>query len=185
MSEFLLQSKADGRQYWVTPLTPDNSDSQKVIGYSMTLADEANTGQLNQQRVFVLNNDDPLAVNLDDLEARVRNEMTVQVPGFFPGGGVLIEFLPVDNNTWQVYGEVSGRVAYRIEVQIDQRVKPQIVALNDDGSENGQINGSSDTPSPTQPTTSGQSHCAADLSQLSDNDLKQCLVEVAEEVGRR
>jgi hypothetical protein len=176
-SEFLLKSKSDGHLYWVTPLTARSSDSQLVTAYSLIRADEAHNGTFNGLRIYVLANDDPRVVNLEDLEARTRQAISEADPGFFAAQGTLVEFLPLDDENWQVYAELGGRVVYRITVPADARVRPQVTRL--DGFEEAPV-----SPSST-PSSQDGSNCAADLSALSNDQLASCLADIAEELKRR
>lgn len=179
-SEYQLLNTGDGRTYWVTPMKPRSSDDQVLGAYSVIPADEATSGSLNTLDIHVLDDGDPRAVNLDDLEARVRSSVSQENAGFFPAGGRLAEFLPLNGETWQVYAEIGGRVQYRITVPTDSRLRPIVTSL--DSIENG--------PPPTDevPPSSGTpdvSACAGDLSSLSDAQLAQCLSALAEELERR
>jgi hypothetical protein len=70
-ADFLLKSKEDGRLYWVTPLTPNTSDSQLTIAYSVIPADRMQSGQLNDLVVYVMNDDDDRVTDFDRLESNV------------------------------------------------------------------------------------------------------------------
>jgi hypothetical protein len=174
--DYLLRSKTDNRLYWVTPMKSNKSDSQLVIAYSITPADSAADGRLNEQKVYVLNDDDPRIVNLDDLEARTREALISADPGFYSGRGKLVEFLPASDGDWQVYGEVGGRVVYRILVPADSRVTPTVVSLDS----------SSPAPGGTTPTEPGTDKgCGADTKSLTDKQLAECLADFANELKDR
>lgn len=178
-SEFLLKSKKDGHLYWVTPLTARASDSQLVTAYSLIRADKANKGTFNALRIYVLASDDPRAVNLDDLEARTRQAISDENPGFFSAKGKLVEFLPLDDKSWQVYAELGGRVVYRITVPTDSRIRPQVTSL-----ENFDETPSKDgTNSPNQ--GGNATSCNSDLNKLSNPELVSCLSDVANEMKSR
>lgn len=179
-SEFLLKSQSDGHLYWVTPLTARGSDSQLVTAYSLVRADKARYGDFNAMRIHVLANEDPRVVNLDDLEARVRQAISDDNPGFFAAKGKLVEFLPLDDKSWQVYAELGGRVVYRITVPADSRIRPEVTSL--DGIDETPAEGDDSSPSQGE---QGASSCAADLSKLSDKDLASCLSDIAGELESR
>jgi len=173
-SEYQLRDKSTGRVYWVTPMIPRGGDSQSLAAYTVISADEATEGSLNEQRIYVLPDDDPRAVNLEDLEARTRDALNREDPGFYAAKGKLVEFLPLSSDSWQVYAELSGRVVYRIEVPTDARIEPKVFSLTSSSSE--------DDPDGTQDQASA---CVEDLSALDDKDLAQCLSDIADELNSR
>jgi hypothetical protein len=180
-SEFLLRSTVDGRLYWVTPLTARSSDSQIVSAYSLIPADEATFDEVNDLRVYVLQAEDPRLVNFDDLEARVRQAISSENPGFFGAGGTLVEFLPLDDSSWQVYAELGGRVVYRITVPMDSRISPVVTSL--DGIDEAAVEDAQ--PGSTDQGDPAGSSCAADLSSLDNEQLLSCLSAIADELDRR
>jgi hypothetical protein len=167
-SNYLLKSKEDGRLYWVTPMTPQSSDSETIIAYSIIPADELSSGTLNEQAVYVLNDNDPLRVNLETLLARVESAVRSEDPGFFTGSsaGQIVEFLPVSATQWQVYAEIRGFVKYLIDINIDEEIKPQVIDL-----ETG--TGGEDGPTCDDPTS------------LDDAQLAACLVQLTQELQER
>jgi len=173
-SEYLLRNKTDGRVYWVTPLKQRSGDNQRIVAYSIIAADSVVSGELNQLRVYVLNDDDPRVASLSDMDASVRDAMNIKRPSFFDEGtgGYLAEFLPLDDKTWQVYAELNGRVVYRIVVPVDVDIKPTIYEINPiDSEEEGE-----------NPTLSA---CVEDLKSLDDVNLAKCLGDVADEFESR
>jgi hypothetical protein len=169
-SEYLLRDRTSGRLFWVTPLTPRGSASQLLISYSITSADETSTGGLNPQRVYVLSDNDPRIVNMDDMQARVSQAIRDQSPGFFTGDqpGKISEFLPVTTTKWQAFAELNGRVVARIEVPSDSRIKPTVESL--DGSS---------TEAPTTAT------CTQDQKTLDKKQLSDCIAQFARELAGR
>ena len=177
-SEFLLRNKVDDRVYWVTPMKPRSSDDQVLGAYSVVAADETTYGSLNDMDIYVLPDNDPRAVNLDDLEARVKEAISRSNPGFFSvDGSRIAEFLPLNDETWQVYAEISGRVVYRVTVPTDSRIRPTVASLD---TVDGEV---------TEPGTPtglvGESACVDNLSTLSDKQLAQCLSDIAKELSVR
>jgi hypothetical protein len=162
-SEYLLRDKKTNRLYWVTPMKPRGSDNEVLVAYSVTPADQATTGSLNQQNIYVLPDGDPRAISISSLEASTRNALQEAEPGFLPAGGKLAEFLPLNDTTWQVYAEINGRVAYRIIVPIDASVKPTVTSLNQNNPPTSTNPGSGSSGSTTQ---SAASACVPDLSTL-------------------
>lgn len=185
-SDYLLRSKEDRRTYWVTPLKPRGTDSQLLVAYSVTPADEVKSGSLNRQTVYVLPDEDSRIVNLDDLEARVSQAIRDANPGFYSGDnpGRLVEFLPVSEDTWQVYAELGGRVVYRITVPTDARVRPTVAALDSsvDGAETEQPSGSQP---PDEGDTSPSINCGKPVAELTNAELASCLAQLADENARR
>jgi hypothetical protein len=171
-SEYQLRDKATGRIYWVTPMKPRGSDDRVLAAYAVTPADEATKGSLNEQRIYVLPDGDVRAVNLDDLESRTRQAISETGKDFFSSGGQLAEFLPIGRGMWQVYAELNDRVAFRIAIPSDSRIKPTITDLDDP--EDG-LTGESVM----------DSACKEDLRRLSDKDLVRCLSDAADELEAR
>ncbi len=175
-TNFLLKNKTDGRLYWVTPLKPASTDSQTLVAYSVTPADEMTSGQLNQQRIYVMNDGDNRIVNLDDLENVVTDAVRTADPGFFTGDspGRIVEFLPVSDTEWQVFAEVGGRVKYRIDVSVGARMGTKLFLVDDgEAKEEGKVN------KPSQAAT-----CDTP-SSLSDAELARCIGQLADELKKR
>lgn len=172
-SNYLMKSEEDGRLYWVTPLKPQSAKSQTLIAYSVTPADEVSAPVLNHQAVYVLNEDDERVVNLDDMLARVTDTVRDQYPGFFTGKnpGTIAEFLPVSDTQWQVFAEVSGRVKFRIDVNVNARITPKVINV--------------DTGEEVEPSDPDQVVTCDDPSSLSDSQLAACLVLLSGELQTR
>ena len=181
-SNYLLKDPEDGRLYWVTPLKPRSTDSQTLIAYSVTPADITSAGELNEQKVYVLSDDDPRVVNLDNLEATVIDAVRTSDPGFFTGDtpGRIVEFLPVSDDAWQVFAEVNGRVKYRIDVSIGATIKTTVV-LVDGGSESPVP---TDTADPSDPSGEVVITCD-DPAVLTDTQIANCIAELASELQQR
>lgn len=176
-ADFLLKSKADGRLYWVTPMKPSNTDSQTLVAYSVTPADELTEGRLNQQRVYVLNDGDSRIVNLNDLENAVTQAVAAADPGFFTGAennqGHIVEFVPTSDATWQVFAERGGRAVYRIDVSGGARLSTSVVNLDNSGVTN-------------QPTGSNAgTDCGGDIASLSEQQLVTCAKSFMDELATR
>lgn len=171
-SEYLLRDKDSGRLFWVTPLKPRSTDSQLLVAYSITPADEAGTGTLNEQKVYVLPDEDPRIVNVDDMEARVGEAIRNSNPGFFTGEkpGKISEFLPVTDTTWQAFAELNGRVVFRVVIPTDSKVTPTVQTLDSTG---------------TTPPASQTSVCTKPQGELSDQELADCISQFAKELAGR
>jgi hypothetical protein len=181
-TNYLMKNEGDGRLYWVTPLKPQSTDSQTLIAYSMIPADEVSSRMLNPQIVYVLNEDDPRVVNLDDLMARVTDAVRDANPGFFTGEnpGKIVEFLPVSDTEWQVFAEVQGRVKYRIDVEIGARITTRVVDIDTGETATGLPNSEEgNTGTPTEATG------CDDPSSLTDEQLADCLQALVEELNNR
>lgn len=172
-SEFLLRSVDDGRTYWVSPLTSRGSDSQQFVAYSVTPADSVAEGELNTQRIYVLNDGDARIATITRMENRIKTFLSAD-PGFYPAGGKVVEFLPLDGLTWQAYGEVNGMVKYVFTVPLDE--SSQITAVN-------LANGQAYTP-PQPGTGAGGSPCA-DFTKATRDQLRDCALRALEEDKRR
>ncbi len=177
-SEYLLRARTadpkdprNGRLFWVTPLTPKGSSSQVLVAYSITPADEATTGSLNQQSVYVLADDDPRLVNMDDMLQRVENSIKEDHPGFFTGtpaeAGTVSEFLPVGGQMWQAFAEQGGRVVFRVDVSADARIKPTVVQLDSVAGDRV------------------SSPCAMSPGSLNKQQLANCMTQFANELANR
>lgn len=171
-SEYLLRDKGTGRIYWVTPLKPRSTDSQLLVAYSLTPADEAGSGRLNKQLVYVLPDNDKRIVNVDDMEARVSQAIRDKEPGFFTGStpGKISEFLPIDATKWQAYAEINGRVTARITIPTDARITPTVESLD----------GSGTTPAP--PTVNV---CIKPAKDLTSAQLATCIKQFTDELAGR
>jgi hypothetical protein len=188
VSEYLLRSAVDGRLYWVTPLTP-NGDNELFVAYSVTPADQVNNGQLNRQKVYMLADNDPRMVNLDNLLADAKTYLSTEQPGFISAGGKIVEFLPTGSkkagdkgDEWQAYGEINGRVAYRLDLTATGWLTPTWVALEpkaDDSGSTGNGSGGNTTPTP------GAVNCGKPAKDLSQSDLVTCLQQFANELSHR
>lgn len=176
-TNFLLRNNSDGRLYWVTPLKPRSTDSQTLVAYSVTAADEMTSGQLNQQRVYVMNDGDNRIVNLDDLENVVTDAVRTADPGFFTGDspGRIVEFLPVSDTEWQVFAEVGGRVKYRIDVSVGARMGTKLF-LVDDGAEEETID---------EPNRPVENATCDDPSSLDNTELARCIGQLVDELEQR
>jgi hypothetical protein len=172
-SEFLLRSRDDGRLYRVSPLTSRGSDSQQFVAYSVTEADTVTDGVLNTQRVYVLNDGDPRIVTITRMENRIKTFLSAD-PGFYPAGGKVVEFLPLDATTWQAYGEVNGTVKYVFMVPLDESKRISAVNLADGA-----------PVTPAQPGGTGGTSPCADYSTATREQLRDCALKALEEDKRR
>lgn len=164
-SEYLLKSNANGHLYWVTPLTLSSSNSDLFVAYVTVRADTVTAGHLNPATLYVLNSNDNRVINIDNLEASARDFVSQQNPGFFSSGGSLIEYTPVDGNEWRAFGEINGRVVYRLDIAADNSVAPVLTNLETftgttPGSGKAQAN-------PTQV-------CGTPVAQLSQAQILTC-----------
>lgn len=182
VSDLLLKSKVDGRLYWVTPLKPNKTDSQTIVAYSMTPADTVISGQLNQQRVYVLNDGDLRSVNFNDLANAVTQAVAKSDPGFFTGDeenqGRIVEFVPTSSDSWQVFAERGGRAVYKIEVSGGQRMHTSVIAINEEVGTEGEL-----APETPQGETGGAS-CDSPAG-LTDTQIANCIQLLANELAAR
>jgi hypothetical protein len=199
-SEYLLKNAEDGRLYWVSPMTP-RGDSQLFVAYMITRADEVNSGSLNHSDVYVLDDSDPRQLTLDSLDNTVRQVVISQDPGFLNNAknpGSIVEYLPLDNTTWQVYGERGGVPVYVITIPVKNTViKPTIATITPEGlvlkpqevnlSQNGRQQGNQQQqPQPNQqPSPSGNADCGKAPGEMSEAELAGCLAQLANEAQRR
>ena len=128
--DYLLKSETDGHTYWVTPLTLASSQSQLFVAYAMVRADSVTSGQLNTFKVYTLAANDPRSTNVDQLEAMAKSFMVSNAGGFIPSGGQLIEFTPAQGDFWRAFGEINGRVIYRLDISANANETPILVSLD-------------------------------------------------------
>jgi hypothetical protein len=203
--EYQLRDKKTKRIYWVTPLKVRESTDQILVAYSVISADEVPAVDdpklsLNRHKLYVLPDMDVRAVNLERLETRVRSAIGDKDPAFFNTGGNVVEFLPLDAKTWQVYAEIRGWVKYRVTINANEGLEPEVVTL----AQNPGADGTGQTTTPTSdqsanptaqptggstvnPTTApGQpSACKPDLNGLSNEELAKCNSDLNDEVNER
>ena len=195
-ANYLMKDETDGRLYWLTPLKPQGSDSETIIAYSVIPADEASASKLNPQTVYVIGEEDPRFVNLDTLEGRVKSSLC-DVDTNFCGkqaNGNIIEFLPVTDTQWQVFGEINGQVKWRVDIGADERIEPRIVNVeptegNDESTGEtppGAVDPDTTEPdgSGSTPPSSGDVNCD-DPATLSDQQIANCLSALVDELNRR
>jgi len=169
-SDYLLRSASDGHTYWVTPLTLTSSQSQVFVAFAMVRADEVKSGKLNSFTLYTLANTDPRGqVNVDNLEASARNYVGQQDPSFFSAGGKLIEFTPTTGDSWRAFGELNGRVVYRLDISATNSVAPVLVNLD-----SYQPSGSGSGSKPL-----GLSYCGGDPAGLTHTQVAACIKELA------
>ena len=174
-AEYLLRDKKSGRLVYVTPLTLRSSTSEVFVAYSVTYADEVRAGNLNELSVYVLGHDDARLINIDQLAAEANDWMSRNAGMFKSNGGKLIEFTPIDGDTWRVFGEMGGNVVYQLDVSASHKVAPTLVSL--DAYSSAQTVPGASAPAGTT--------CKAELSSLDNASLSSCLKSVTDEVQKR
>ena len=148
------------------------------MAYEVVPADEVVDGELDPLTVYVLGDDDPRVVNLEQLVAGATDYLAGADPGLVASGGRIVEFLPVSGDVWQGYVEIEGRVVYRITLSYSDQVPVELVALEPR---------SGDTPPPasapglSDPTAG----CGGTPEELSDSQLVACIQAWAQELAGR
>lgn len=190
-SEYLLRDKDTKRLYWVSPMTP-RGDSQLFVAYARTPADTMSNGNLNTFSTYVLDDNDPRQVNLDTLDNTVKQVVGSQDPAFVSSGGRIVEYLPLDNTTWQVYAERGGQPVYVITIPRDEAIsKPTIGRILDNGTvlpSQAVTVGGSNTGQPNQttpPQGGSQVGCDKPVDTMSEPELASCMGKFADEYRRR
>lgn len=168
---FLLKSNKDGHTYIVTPMTLNSSNSQLFVAYGMVRADTVQAGKLNPLSIYVLATNDIRRINIDSLEASARDYLSQQVPGFFSSGGKLVDYTPTVGDVWRVFGEINGRVVYRLDISASNVLQPNLVSL-----ENFTGSGSS-SKAPSNAI------CGQPISGLSQAQIQQCVKLFAAQLG--
>jgi hypothetical protein len=171
VSEFMLQDQGSKKLYWVTPLRPHGSDSEQFVAYSITPADEGHAGRLNTTRVYVLPNNDPRVVNIPSMTARVKRALldAPSANSFFAGGGKIVEFLPVDANHWQAYGEMGNQVDFLFEIPTDRTKDVTVIELDTNGIP---VDEGSEVPTDNKDK---QQLCKKKVSDLTGEQLRVCI----------
>ncbi|MCA9309181.1 hypothetical protein KC973_02295 [Candidatus Saccharibacteria bacterium] len=173
-SEYLLKNKTTGRLEWVTPLTLRKSTSELFVAYAITPADVVDDGNLNQLSLYILAEDDPRRVNIDNLEADALDYLAKNAGTFISNGGKLVEFTPVDGDIWRAFGELKGRVVYRLEISAGDNITPKLVSVGPTGNDNEQSGEGNDTE-----------FCGQNPSDLTPNQLVNCIQVMADELDQR
>ncbi|WP_157514185.1 hypothetical protein [Nocardia concava] len=172
ISEYLLRDKTTGRLQWVTPMTLRGSTSQLFVAYSITPADEVHRANLNHESVYALDDTDPRRINIDNLDADAHSWLASNAGTVMSNGGKLVEFTPVDGDTWRGFVEFNGRVAYRIDISASRTVPTQLVKLDD-------------TVPGTQPQGPANADCGKDIAALTPAQLAQCAKVFVDELANR
>ncbi len=174
VSEYLLRNADTGRLEWVTPLTLRGSSSELFVAYAVTPADTVADNQFNELSVYVLDEDDPRRINIDNLEADARNFLATNAGTFISNGGKLIEFTPVDGDLWRAFGELNGRVVYRLDISAGNNIRPKLVNIGPSSE--------SDEEDPDEPSNAA---CGNELTELSPKQLGECLRVFTDELVKR
>jgi hypothetical protein len=187
VKDYLLRRADDGRLYRVTPATPRQSDSQQFVAYEMVPADTVSDGQLNPLDIYVLADDDPRVINIDQLAAAATDYIAGANPGLISSGASLVEFLPVQGDIWQAYVEINGRVVYRLTISYENKIPTRLVSV-DTGTAAGEGGGggrpaAGGTPGPANP--SARTDCTRPPAELTDRQLTDCIRAWADELARR
>jgi len=170
VSEYLLRNKATGRLEWVTPLTLRHSSSELFVAYAVSPADTVSDKVLNPLTIYVLADNDPRRINIDNLEADALNYLAKNAGTFISNGGKLVEFTPVDGDIWRAFGELNGRVVYRLDISASKKIETQLVSL--------------DVASTTDHQATN-TDCGLPLAQLTPNQLTNCIKQLADELANR
>lgn len=174
ISEYLLKNKTTGRLEWVTPLTLRKSSSELFVAYAITPADIVDDGRLNPLSMYVLDEDDSRRVNIDNLEADALDYLAKNAGTFISNGGKLVEFTPVDGDVWMAFGELKGRVVYRLEISAGDTITPRLVSVGATGNDNESEGGGNDTE-----------FCGQSPGELTPNQLVNCIQVMADELDQR
>jgi hypothetical protein len=167
-SEYLLRGP-DRHLYYVTPLTPNASKSQAFIAYAVSPADVAVNGRLNRLDVYVLPDGDPNTANLNTLTNKATDSVRGIDPTFLNTGGRLEEFTPLGEDMWRVYGVRRGLTEFYVDLSIVGRVEPRTVNVS---------------AKPVKPPVA-TANCGRRPSQMSDQELANCLSSLGDELRRR
>jgi len=183
-TEFLLRSRADGRTYWVTPLTPRGSDSELVLAYSVIPADTVSEGHLNEMTIYVFSREDERVVNLDQMERDFRDHVSRQNPGFFSAGGSIQEFTPGAGNIWRAFGVLDGDPRFVIEIDRTGSNRPIVTELysSDDGTTVPDDAGNEQNRGET---SNSNDACQKSFAEQSDQELLGCTQAALNELEQR
>lgn len=185
-AEYLLRDVATGRNVYVTPLTLRSSSSEVFVAYSVTYADEVKSGELNELSVYVLDRDDDRLVNIDQLAAEANDWMSRNAGTFRSNGGRMIEFTPINGDTWRVFGEMGGQVVYQLDISASNKIAPKLVSLSRTDADDGAVSPEEDAAQDVETPSAGDgSACGPDLGQLDNAALAACLNAVSSELQQR
>ncbi|GAB0103765.1 hypothetical protein JMUB6875_27390 [Nocardia sp. JMUB6875] len=173
ISEYLLRDKTTGRLQWVTPMTLRGSTSQLFVAYSITPADEVHRANLNHESVYALDDTDPRRINIDNLDADARSWLASNAGTVMSNGGKLVEFTPIDGDSWRGFVEFNGRVAYRLDISASRTVPTQLVKLDDTA------------PGTQPPQGPANADCGKDIAALTPAQLAQCAKVFVDELANR
>ena len=181
-SEYLLRSRANGHVYWVTPLTLSASRSQLFVAYAVVRADTVSAGRLNRMTLYALSANDPRAINIDQLEAVAKTYMVDNAGGFIPSGGRLIEFTPAQGDYWRAFGEINGRVIYRLDISANASETPTLVSLNPLSGAPTTVSGATGSPGAGAGTGAGAgrgagrlpAYCTQSVASLTTTEKVAC-----------
>ena len=176
-SEFNLFSLEDGRAYWVTPLTLRGTASQIIVAYAVVPSDAAQVGELNELRIYVVDDQDPDAVVINQFERAVTDLVERQRPGFIPAGGIVQEFIPGENGQWSAFGVREGLPIFRLRVNPRTGAGEIIELAFSDAPDSF---GGETTDEPTVSVNPD-----SDLSQLSEDELEQLIADAINELQTR
>lgn len=129
-SEYRLYNTAEHRWYFVTTLTPNNPKSETYTAIALTPSDEIHQGALPTLRVYVLDDDPAVQVNVDRLHAEALSYLGDSKPFFRQNGGELTEIVPLGGDMWRIYGEVKGYTRYYIDMSATGRTPATTVEVN-------------------------------------------------------
>lgn len=179
-SEYLLRSKADGHLYWVTPVTPRNSSSERIIAYTLVPADRVEGGTLNQLDVYSFSQTNPWNTDLQTLNQTAQNYMVDNAPNFRTNGGTISEFTPMSPDLWRAFGEINGTVKYLLDISPSGKFEPKLIRLDETtGAPTETIDGG--TPTPGIPAL----NCGTSEKKLARSDLATCIKRFADELASR
>jgi hypothetical protein len=145
------------------------------VAYAVSPADSVSSGHLNHLDVYVLADDDPRRINIDNLEADALNYLVDHVGTFKSNGGKLVEFTPVDGDVWRAFGELNGRVVYRLDISASNTIEPRLVSLSPQDEQ----------PSGGGDSTPDNSAGGGSLSGLTQPQLVDCIQQLADELQTR
>jgi hypothetical protein len=165
---------ADGRLYYVTPLTPRGTQSQAFVAYGIVANDEVTNGRLNRYDLYVQATNDPSIANLASLNAKA-SLIGAQ------NGASLEGYIPLGGDRWRVYGVRNGQTVFYINLSVSDQLQPETV-----------LSGQGETqPQPSQQPTQQPSQqpsstdCGKPPGRLDNKQLAKCIADLGDELRRR
>jgi hypothetical protein len=176
--EYVLRSNANGRFYFVTPLTPRNSGSQAVVAYAVEPADETGQG-LNPLTIYV-QSDATNPVSMTVLVSRMTTYINQVAPALLTSGagGQLEEVIPYGNGMWRGFVDIDGVTQDYIDMSGNASLAPMLYSLS------GHLAASGSAAAGAS-SAAGTASCGGNPAQMPASQLTRCIQQFAAALSQR